>query len=40
MIGASLILTGYVVVIAKFGWLGLAAAAVHVGAMFLGLHRR
>ncbi len=40
MIGAGLIVTGYVVVIATFGWPGLVVAAVHVGLMLLGLHRR
>jgi len=40
VIGAGLIVVGYVVVIATFGWPGLAVAAVHVVVMLLGLHRR
>lgn len=40
MIGAGLIVVGYVAVIATFGWPGLLVAAVHVGVLLLGLHRR
>ena len=40
MIGAALIVVGYVVVIATFGWPGLVVAAAHVGVLLLGLWRR
>ncbi len=40
MIGAGLIVAGYVVVLTTFGWTGAAAVAAHIGVMLLGLHRR
>ena len=40
MIGAALILVGYATIIFSFGWLGVLAAAVHVGVLLLGLYRR
>lgn len=38
--GVFLIVAGYLLVIYQFGWLGLAFAAVHVGALALSAWRR
>lgn len=40
MIGAGLIVAGYVAVVLTFGWPGVAAGALHLAVLALGLHRR
>ncbi len=37
MIGAGLIVAGYLTVVFTFGWPGLLVAAVHLGVLALGL---
>jgi hypothetical protein len=40
VIGAWLIVAGYLTVVFKFGWPGLLVAGAHLGVLALGLHRR
>ena len=40
MIGAAIIVIGYLAIIINFGWAGLAVAALHIGVLLIGLHRR
>lgn len=40
MIGAVAIVAGYLSLIVMFGWVGVAAAALHGAVLLLGLHRR
>lgn len=40
MIGAALIVAGYVSLVVMFGWAGVAVGAVHAAVLLLGLHRR
>ena len=38
--GMVMVAVGYVVIVALFGWVGLAAAALHIGSLFLFGPRR
>jgi len=40
MIGAALILAGYVTLVLGFGWLGVAACAVHIAVMLACMPKR
>lgn len=40
MIGAALIVVGYLTVIVSFGWLGLLACAAHGAVLLWGMRKR